>query len=176
MNGDPFMAELRRLQAENRALHSQVGVLTERVKLDDIAIETYQARITALENDLADALDLKNGCGPTVLTAMKQRITQLEAQLLRWGRWTPEHNIEQWLREEQQRLDEAQQRITQLEADIVRLRAKWEERRANLIEHYEQRITQLEGALKEQMRQMDFPDLPPAFAATMKRMMSEALA
>jgi Fic family protein len=34
----------------------------------------------------------------------------------------------------------------------------------------QQRITQLEEALNEQMRQMDHPDLSPAFAATMKRM------
>jgi chromosome segregation ATPase len=42
-------------------------------------------------------------------------------------------------------LQQAQARITQLEAEIVRLKAKWEERRANLIEHYQQRITHLEG-------------------------------
>jgi chromosome segregation ATPase len=106
---------IRQLEAENRALHSQVRELeaklgaSERQRYDMVnqaqaritALEDQanywqmsfeeskniraelQRRITQLENDLADALDLKNGVGPTVLTAMKKRIEQLEGALKR---------------------------------------------------------------------------------------------
>jgi hypothetical protein len=103
--------EVIELAEDPRALHSQVRELEES---NTLLAEQREGAFEKLE-------------------AAQARITALEAQLLRWGRWTPEHNIEQWLREEQQRLDAAQQRITQLAHENAELLS---------------RNQQLEGALK----------------------------
>jgi hypothetical protein len=72
---------LLREQAERlRVLTEQNGKLdADRASWRRVA-EGLQRRIAALENDLADALDLKNGCGPTVLTTLVAERDELEAQ------------------------------------------------------------------------------------------------
>ena len=46
---------------------------------------------------------------------------------------------------------------------------------ADFARQLERELAQARAALEEQRRQMDYPDLPPAFALTMKRMLDEAI-
>lgn len=46
-------------------------------------IRTLEAEVARLRNDLADALDLKNGVGPTVLTALAQERDAAQAEVAR---------------------------------------------------------------------------------------------
>jgi chromosome segregation ATPase len=140
----------RALQAQVRELERAFEQIRQAKAEDGRLIERQQDRITALshenaeltartgqlEADLADAIDLKNGCGPTVLTAMKQRITALEADIEERRTVLGGH-----LRNALAKYDEAQQRITQLEDQLVQ--------QQGYVCRLEQRITALEAERDE---------------------------
>lgn len=53
--------------------------------------------------------------------AQRETIRRLGARLARYDRWTPEHNIEQWLADVQARLTASEAKVNELEADMITL-------------------------------------------------------
>jgi len=89
-----------------------------------LRVQQQAEELARLENDLADALDLKNGVGPTVLTALHTAKQEAESQLARveqerdaldkdYGSLVAEHSRE---------CGELQARLAALEAENGRLR------------------------------------------------------
>ncbi len=154
MSGDPFMAELRRLQEENRALQAKFNNMTQKhdelgailvaakVKTQTIQRDIIHPKIAELQAKLDDMIRrnqiLRTRTDLPMTDPQKETFRQLEAKLAVLEESIAMTNHE--CHERGVRIVEQQQRITELEA-----------REANTMAvagEAAQRITALEEALK----------------------------